>query len=72
MRGIEIRLLNAGMILETLMNVDADSQEFEMEHGGGTCDGQGMPVSRGWTVCSCERIMGCCFRWRMDTLSSVV
>jgi len=39
----------AGMILETLMNVDAVSQEFEMEHGGGTCgkNGQGMPASGG-------------------------
>jgi len=39
----------AGMILETLMDVDAVSKEFEMEKGGGTCgkDGQGMPVSGG-------------------------
>ncbi len=39
----------AGMILETLTNVDAVSQEFEMDISGGTCgkDGQGMPVGSG-------------------------
>lgn len=39
----------SGMILETLMNVDGISQEFEMDKGGGTCgkSGQGMPVSGG-------------------------
>lgn len=39
----------AGMILETLMNVDAVSREFEMDISGGTCgkEGQGMPVSGG-------------------------
>jgi TldD protein len=39
----------SGMILETLMNVDGISQEFEMDKGGGTCGkgGQGVPVSGG-------------------------
>jgi len=39
----------SGMILETLMNVDGISQEFEMDKGGGSCGkgGQGMPVSGG-------------------------
>jgi TldD protein len=39
----------SGMILETLMNVDGVSQEFEMEKGGGTCgkSGQSIPVSGG-------------------------
>jgi TldD protein len=39
----------SGMILETLENVDAVSEEFMMEKGGGTCgkDGQGMAVSGG-------------------------
>jgi TldD protein len=39
----------SGMILETLMDVDGVSKEFEMDKGGGTCgkSGQGMPVSGG-------------------------
>jgi TldD protein len=39
----------SGMILETLMDVDGVSQEFEMDKGGGTCGkgGQSMSVSGG-------------------------
>jgi TldD protein len=39
----------SGMILETLMNVDGISQEFQMDKGGGSCGkgGQASPVSGG-------------------------